>query len=38
MELQAGQYDLETAFALPDDSDTDNSFGAYFVYVSYFGI
>ena len=35
MELQTGQFDLETAFDLPEDASHRGSFGAYFVYVSY---
>ena len=37
LNLQEGQYDLETAFQLPPDANQTGSFGAYFVYVKYLG-
>lgn len=37
LSLQKGNYDLETAFQLPPDSNQNGSFGAYFLYISYLG-
>ncbi|MGK0239861.1 MAG: arylsulfatase A-like enzyme [Candidatus Pelagisphaera sp.] len=38
LELEAGEFDLETAFQLPETrEDHDQSWGAYFVHVEYLG-
>ncbi|MDA9764690.1 sulfatase-like hydrolase/transferase [Opitutales bacterium] len=37
LNLQEGQFDLETAFQLPPEAEQTGSFGAYFVYVKYLG-
>jgi hypothetical protein len=37
LNLQKGEYDLETAFQLPPEANQRGSFGAYFVYVTYLG-
>ncbi len=37
LNLQKGQYDLETAFQLPPNAGHKGSFGAYFLYISYLG-
>lgn len=37
LNLKKGSYDLETAFQLPPESNQKESWGAYFVYVSYLG-
>ena len=37
LDLKQGQFDLETAFKLPPDNELKESWGAYFVYVSYLG-
>jgi len=38
LDLEAGEYDMETVFQLPEDhEDRDRSWGAYFVHVSYLG-
>lgn len=38
LDLEAGEYDMETVFQLPEyHEDRDRSWGAYFVHVSYLG-
>ena len=37
LSLHKGKYDLETTFRRPPDQPGDESWGAYFVYVSYLG-
>ena len=35
LELEQGDYDMESAFRLPPESGEERSWGAYFVHVDY---